>query len=314
MPSFLSYFRDFFKTAHTGLLFFAILFTALLVFLNYRFSVEQRIVQTAPNRLIRFAALYGVYLTAFAIPYLVLLLFKGIRPFEPTLTWLILLSPAVFALKVVMDPFTSLVQQHVGDSWGRYWSVIIRLPAKCLLVIILLSLMWKAAGYRSNFMHIIAGTTNWKPYLLMLLLMVPLVAWASFQPGFLQVYPKLRQVHFIEPFTRAGWLYKSLFELSYGTDFITVELFFRGFLVLAFVRYAGQDAIVPMAVFYCSIHFGKPLAECISSFFGGLLLGVVVYNTRSIAGGLVVHLGIAWMMEAGGQIGQLMTTKFTGSQ
>jgi hypothetical protein len=32
-------------------------------------------------------------------------------------------------------------------------------------------------------------------------------------------------------------------------------------------------------------------------------LGIVVYNTRSIYGGLIVHLGIAWMMEIGGYIG-----------
>jgi hypothetical protein len=43
--------------------------------------------------------------------------------------------------------------------------------------------------------------------------------------------------------------------------------------------------------------------ECISSFFGGLILGVIAYRTRSIVGGLVVHLGIAWMMEIGGFMG-----------
>ena len=295
------------------MLLFAILFTALLIFLNYRFAIEQRIVQTSPNRLIRFAALYSVYLTAFAVPYLALILVKGIRVFDSTLVCLVLLSPAVFALKVVFDPFVPLIQGMVPGAWGRYWGIIARLPAKCLLVVLLLCVMWQAAGYRSNFMRTIAGTASWKPYAWMLLLMLPLVAWASFQPGFLHVYPKLRQVSFIEPFTQKGWLYKSLFELSYGTDFITIELFFRGFLVLAFARYAAQDAIVPMAVFYCSIHFGKPLAECVSSFFGGLLLGVVVYNTRSVTGGLIVHLGIAWMMEAGGQIGRLTITKITGS-
>lgn len=282
---------------------FAVLFTALLVFLNYRFAIEQRIVHTLPNRLVRFAALYSVYVTAFALPYLVLLLIRGKTFLDGKLILLVLLSPAVFALKVVFDAFSPFIQETVGGAWGRYWSLVTRLPVKCLLVIIILSFMWKAAGYKSTLIGTLRGTTDWKPYLFMLLLMVPLIAWASFQPGFLQVYPKLRQVGFIEPFTGKGWLYKLLFELSYGTDFITIELFFRGFLVLAFARYAGQDAIVPMAVFYCSIHFGKPLAECISSFFGGLLLGIVVYNTRSVAGGLIVHLGIAWMMEAGGQIG-----------
>jgi hypothetical protein len=94
-----------------------------------------------------------------------------------------------------------------------------------------------------------------------------------------------------------------LYELSYGSDFFSIELFFRGFLVLAFARYAGKDAILPMAIFYCAIHFGKPLAECISSFFGGIILGVVSYHTRTILGGFLVHVGLAWLMELGGLIG-----------
>jgi hypothetical protein len=32
----------------------------------------------------------------------------------------------------------------------------------------------------------------------------------------------------------------------------------------------------------------------------------VVYNTRSIAGGLLVHLGIAWLMELGGYFGNIL--------
>ena len=104
------------------------------------------------------------------------------------------------------------------------------------------------------------------------------------------------------------WWYKILYEISYGIDFLTIELFFRGFLVFAFVRYVGADAVLPMAVFYCSIHFGKPLFECISSFFGGMLLGIIAYRTQSILGGIMVHLGIAWMMEIGGYLGNLINS------
>jgi hypothetical protein len=103
------------------------------------------------------------------------------------------------------------------------------------------------------------------------------------------------------------WWHKVIFELSYGSDFVGIEFFFRGFLVLAFMRWAGKEAVLPMACFYCTIHFGKPLGECISSYFGGLLLGVVIANTRSVWGGLMVHLGIAWMMELGGYIGESLS-------
>ena len=84
----------------------------------------------------------------------------------------------------------------------------------------------------------------------------------------------------LPPDADPDWFYKLLFELSYGSDFFSVEIFFRGFLVIGFMKWAGKDAILPMACFYCTIHFGKPLGECISSYFGGMLLGIVSYNTK----------------------------------
>ncbi|MEO6916147.1 MAG: CPBP family intramembrane glutamic endopeptidase, partial [Chitinophagaceae bacterium] len=163
---------------------------------------------------------------------------------------------------------------------------------------------WRVGKYPAPVFGFTSKGLKWEPYLLMLLIMIPLIAWASTQADFLRTYPKMKVLSFLGE-DRKAWQ-NLLYEFTYGMDFITIEWFFRGFLVLAFVRYAGQEAILPMAVFYCSIHFGKPLMECVSSLFGGMLLGVVVYRTGSIAGGLVVHLGIAWMMEAGGYIGRMM--------
>lgn len=137
----------------------------------------------------------------------------------------------------------------------------------------------------------------------MLLIMLPFITVASTQADFLEVYPKLKSVANIYNDSNITWWHKMLFELSYGSDFIGIELFFRGFLILGFAKWVGKDAILPMACFYCTIHFGKPMGECISSYFGGIILGIVVYNTRSILGGLLVHLGIAWLMELGGYIG-----------
>ena len=54
---------------------------------------------------------------------------------------------------------------------------------------------------------------------------------------------------------------------------------------------------MPMVVIYCMIHFQKPLLETVSSIFGGLLLGIIVWYGRSIYGGIIAHLGTAWMME-----------------
>jgi membrane protease YdiL (CAAX protease family) len=115
----------------------------------------------------------------------------------------------------------------------------------------------------------------------------------------------VKNIAFISGYTRPAWPWQLLFELSYGLDFVSIELLFRGFLVIGLARWLGADVLLPMAVFYCTIHFGKPLGECIFSFFGGLALGMIALRTRSIMGGLMVHLGLAWMMEAGGWLGNL---------
>ena len=136
-----------------------------------------------------------------------------------------------------------------------------------------------------------------KPYFLMIVMMLPLLLWASFQQDFLAQYPTYRDYGASRFLDVPEWVTILIYEIAYGSDFISVELFFRGFLVLGFVSIIGKKAILPMAVLYCFIHFGKPLGEAVSSFFGGYILGVVSYYTRNIFGGLIVHLGIAWLME-----------------
>lgn len=134
-------------------------------------------------------------------------------------------------------------------------------------------------------------------YALLLALMIPLITWASFQPDFLQSYPTYRDTNANEFFNVPEWVTALIYELCYGWDFVPTELLFRGFLVIGMSRILGPGAVLPIVVWYCSIHFGRPLGEAISSLFGGYLLGVLALSTRSIWGGLLIHIGIAWGME-----------------
>lgn len=135
-----------------------------------------------------------------------------------------------------------------------------------------------------------------RPYFLMLGIMLPLVLAASFTSGFQASYPQYvgcsERCWDMPPAFKTG-----LFELFYGLDFASVELFFRGFLVIGMVKWLGRGAILPMAATYCVLHFGKPAGEAISSIFGGYILGVFAYRSGSIFGGIIVHMGLAWMME-----------------
>ena len=78
------------------------------------------------------------------------------------------------------------------------------------------------------------------------------------------------------------------------------------FLIFAFLRTLGGYAVLPMIATYAVLHFGKPLTEAVSSVFGGYLLGILSYNTRSVWGGIMIHMGIAWLMELFGYLHRLM--------
>lgn len=136
-----------------------------------------------------------------------------------------------------------------------------------------------------------------RPYFIMLGIMIPLMIAASFHPSFIRQYPMYRGGHAAEALDVSVWVTTGIYELVYGIDFVTVEFFFRGFLVIGMMSLIGRKAVISMAAVYCLIHFGKPPGEAISSIFGGYILGVIAYETKSIWGGIIVHVGIAWAME-----------------
>jgi hypothetical protein len=243
----------------------------------------------------------GIFLGAFGLPYLFYKVIAQRNYFvNNQFVILLIIAPLIFALKVSLNPAL-----HFSDNinTNNFWNHVFYWPALVVITTAILLGIWKLFDSDQPFYGTTAKNINWKPYIIMLLIMLPLIAAASTQPDFLAVYPKLKLVTDVGDIDDLQWWQKLLFELSYGSDFITIELFFRGFLILAFIKWAGKDAILPMACFYCTIHFGKPLGECISSYFGGMVLGIIVYHTRTILGGLMVHLGIAWLMEIGGYLG-----------
>jgi hypothetical protein len=151
--------------------------------------------------------------------------------------------------------------------------------------------------YQGHYYGLYPRRFDVKPYFQMLLIMLPLLAAASFLPSFLKQYPMYRisDAHIL--LGTPEWITVIIYEFAYGFDFITVELLFRGFFVIGMMQILGRHAVLAMAVMYCFLHTGKPLGEAISSIFGGYLLGVVAYETKSVWGGVIVHVGIAWMME-----------------
>ena len=112
---------------------------------------------------------------------------------------------------------------------NEYWNQIIYWPARLIVLTGILFVLWISFYRNESFFGLTTKNFKWKPYLLLLLMMVPLIAAASTQKDFLSVYPKMQNVSgFLETISNS-WFYKLLFELSYGSDFFSIELFFRGF-------------------------------------------------------------------------------------
>jgi len=194
------------------------------------------------------------------------------------------------------------VWSNVYQGYENYFISKIVANLRFLIVFVMpLFIMWKIMDKKEVFSFYGFTLKNFdiKPYFIILLMMIPLIAAASTQADFLATYPKFK------PWFPPGDIFglnrfkmSAIYEFTYALNFISLELFFRGAMVIGMVAIMGRHAVLPMAVTYCFLHFGKPVAECVSSFFGGYLLGIIALYTRSIFGGCIVHMGIAFLMEA----------------
>jgi membrane protease YdiL (CAAX protease family) len=129
-------------------------------------------------------------------------------------------------------------------------------------------------------------------YLLLALIMLSLVFLFSLQPAFQKTYPFYR-------YTDGGrfWWQGFTWEFIYVLQFIALEFFFRGFLIHQSAPYLGRMSIYFSMIPYCMIHFSKPLPECLGSIFAGYILGWLSYKTKSIWGGVFLHVTVALSMD-----------------
>ncbi|MDW3194636.1 MAG: CPBP family intramembrane glutamic endopeptidase [Cytophagales bacterium] len=144
-----------------------------------------------------------------------------------------------------------------------------------------------------------------RTYLLLLAIAILVIIAGSFLSEIQEYYPRYKYSYgnkLVEHFGWSPWKTVAGYELSYAMNFLGVELFFRGFLILAFYRIVGPKVVLAMVASYAFLHFGKPIGETISSVFGGFILGVIALKTKNIWGGVMIHVGIAWAMELAGYL------------
>ncbi|MCH1472762.1 MAG: CPBP family intramembrane metalloprotease [Bacteroidia bacterium] len=252
---------------------------------------------------LKFLFHFILYLSPLLIGYLVNSIVHRNWSFwkNPKFITLAIFGVLVFSFRSSISFFVSdWLDQHSDYAHVDWLNRIIGTIARGLFVFLVLFIYWVFTDKNNQpFYGFTSKGFDFKPYLVMLACMVPLIAAASTQTDFLTSYPRVQRLQSIDITIPSHWKFYAIYETLYGLDFFTIEFFFRGFMILAFVGIVGPKAIIPVAYMYVVIHWSKPMGELISSFFGGSLLGIISYYSKSIWGGIIVHVGIAWMMEIG---------------
>jgi membrane protease YdiL (CAAX protease family) len=133
-----------------------------------------------------------------------------------------------------------------------------------------------------------------RPYLILAAIAVPTIALAtSLLPSFGETYPLYQP-------EGDAWRMRNIlaFEAMYALQFVCVEFFFRGFLVIGLSRAIGHRAVLVSIIPYAMIHIYKPMPEAFGAILAGLLLGALALRSRSIWGGVLVHVAVAWTADA----------------
>lgn len=300
MKKTLEYIKSFANRYTTSFWLSITVFSVVSLFLNYYYDVNSYMFNQEFS--IMFLMFFALYAFHIILPYWLL---KVLNPklniqLSMPLIALLLMSCLVFSFRSAFIGHKDWIELMSNNGYIRLNQLIYNNIFRFLYLVLPLLLVWLIYRKKdSQFYGFSLQNHHFKIYFIFLLVMLPLIFGASFLSDFLEYYPRAKKLMYYNPSVSDVLLY----ELFYGLDFISIEVFFRGFLVIGLIHLVGIDSIIPMAVFYLSIHFGKPIGESISSFFGGTLLGLMAFHTRSIIGGIMVHVGIAWLMELGAFLG-----------
>lgn len=301
MKTILKEFRKYFlNDFHFGYYFFTLVFVGIFVYINYAFDFENAYIEkyNQPNNWTRVGLYFALYAFVLLATILIRFLFRLNVDYFISKSFFFYSSIGIFI--VALDAgfpyshiFTKPYSQGIYYAFAHY----IVVNGYCIITTFLpLLFIHFILSNNSTLFGLKIEKKSFFIYILMLLFMTPLVYWAALQPDFLNHYPKFIRTNIAENHPMRLWLI-SIFEFFYTLDFVSTELIFRGFLVIFLSNYAKEHIVLPVAVVYCALHFGKPAAETISSLFGGYILGMFAFQTKNIWGGIFVHVGIALMME-----------------
>ncbi len=136
-----------------------------------------------------------------------------------------------------------------------------------------------------------------------MVLIVIILYFPSKWPQFQDYYPIFKQFNhpdplFFKPNPFVADFGKMFFaEASYCLYMFCWEFFFRGYMTCGMSRSFGLWAVLIQAVPFTLLHVGKPIEETVSSFFAGLVLGLLAYYGKSFIPCFIIHSWVFIMFD-----------------
>ncbi|UII19252.1 CPBP family glutamic-type intramembrane protease [Fulvivirga ligni] len=275
-------------------------FLTFTMSVNYYYDFEDSVLDSYYGKSIRLFYYFLFYCFAYYSATVIMAYFKNQwHIFKSPEYWIkTLLILAILAIDTAFH-YHNIILKEVVDIRVYYWaSKVAKNLVNIITTIIPLILFYKYYDkQQKSFYGLTVKGFDYRTYLFMLAVMIPLIGAASFIDNFSNYYPLYKDNQAYKILGTPEWVPAIIYELAYGWNFLTIELMYRGFMILALCSICGRNVVIPMVVTYCFYHFGKPEGEAISSIFGGYILGVIALESRSIFGGVLIHIGIAWLME-----------------
>ncbi len=180
--------------------------------------------------------------------------------------WKIVLVTILSTLLLMVDAYHTLTASKLYDRTLLYLVI----PLAVILLV-----------FRENPARYGMALGDWKAGLVLTALGIVLIApvlWLVAHGGAMRSYyePQLNGLPWNTFLDLFGW-----------------EFLFRGFLLFAYSRRFGPEALWLQAVPFALAHIGKPEVETLSTIFGGFAFGWVAYRTRSFVYPFLIHWFVA---------------------
>lgn len=172
-------------------------------------------------------------------------------------------------------------------SWWAFTQIVFYLIVP-MVIVVALRMRPADIGWR------VRGTAgDWKKYAALFAIAAPFVIIASSTMQFQESYP----LYEISRGQTGVWGDLAIWWPLYVAQFVAIETFFRGYLVIGLAPVLGRVSILLATIPYLMIHFVKPPVEALASIVGGLVMGTLAYRTRSVWWGVGLHVAVAALMD-----------------